>query len=547
MKKCLVLVLALALFQQITLTLWAADVALQKFATQYSFEAKEVPPAARVVHSGKPWLGKERGPVEGLMIFAEEKSGAVWLGGDQGAARFDPKAKPRWERWQYFAGRRWLPDDSVQNIIVEKTAPGRSVWVRTRTGVSHLEWRPMTLAEKARSFEARVEARHVRHGMVADCGLRTPGDLTASFTYDNDNDGLWTSIYLAAQCHRYAVTHEPEARARARRSLDLLMRLEEITGLPGFPARSFVSTNEPRPQGGEWHPTPDGQWLWKGDTSSDELVGHYFGYATYFDLVADEQEKIAIRAVVSRITDHLIRNQYQLIDVDGQPTRWGRWSESYQQTQEGRYEAALNSLELLSFLKTAYHITDDSRYDAAYLERVQKGYAQKMRWYRRWPEGGEINFSDDELAYLSYAPLLRYETNWRLRRVYLDGLRYTWKRVQPTFNPLWNYISAASDAGKLSSRLREESRRTLERIPNDQISWSVHNSQRRDVTLNKEKDRFGQPQLRRVLAPDELPAQKWNSNPYRPDGGGNGASEDDGAYFLLPYWMGRYYKWIDAE
>src|SRR5216110_3405674 len=101
MKKCLVLALALALFQQITLTLWAADVALQKFATQYSFEAKEVPPAARVVQSGKPWLGKERGPVEGFMIFAEEKSGTVWLGGDQGAARFDPKAKPRWERWQY--------------------------------------------------------------------------------------------------------------------------------------------------------------------------------------------------------------------------------------------------------------------------------------------------------------------------------------------------------------------------------------------------------------------------------------------------------------
>jgi len=26
------------------------------------------------------------------------------------------------------------------------------------------------------------------------------------------------------------------------------------------------------------------------------------------------------------------------------------------------------------------------------------------------------------------------------------------------------------------------------------------------------------------------------------DGGNGGRREDDGAYFLLPYWMGRYHK-----
>jgi len=37
---------------------------------------------------------------------------------------------------------------------------------------------------------------------------------------------------------------------------------------------------------------------------------------------------------------------------------------------------------------------------------------------------------------------------------------------------------------------------------------------------------------------------KWNGNPYRIDGGNGGRSEDDGAFFLLPYWMGRYHKLI---
>ena len=530
----------------LTLLLPATALAqLQKVATQFPLDSPDVPVAVKPIMNGRPWMGKERGPVEGLIVFAQEKSGAVWLGGDQGAARFDPKASHRWDRWQYFFGRRWLQDDAVENIFVRETTPGRTAWIRTHAGVSRVEWRPVTLEEKARVFEERIEARHVRHGMVSDSGLRVPGDTRTSSTHDNDNDGLWTAIYLGAQSYRYAVTRAPEARARARRSMELLVRLEEITGLPGFPARSFVSTNEPRPHGGEWHPTPDGQWLWKGDTSSDELVGHYYGYALYFDLVADEADKSRIRQVITRITDHLIRNKYDLIDLDGQPTRWGQWSERYFKTEEGRYEAPLRSLELLAFLKTAQHITGEPRFAAAYEERVRLGYAEQLRLYRRWPGGGEINFSDDELAYLSYDPLLRYEQDAKLRRVYLNGLRYTWKQVRRNVNPLWNYISAASGAGSMSARFREDSRRTLERIPMDMIEWTARNSHRIDVTFRKDKDRFGRQALTQVLPPDERPVEKWNSNPFRPDGGADGRTEEDGAYFLLPYWMGRYYKWIE--
>jgi hypothetical protein len=273
--------------------------------------------------AGRPWAGAEPGPVPGLREFAREKSGAIWLGSTNGAARFDPKAKHRWDRWQYFWGKRWLPDNDVRNIVVEEGDPTRNVWIRTQTAIALIEWRPMTLAQKAALFEERIAARHVRHGMVSDSALRVPGDITSSVTHDSDNDGLWTAIYLGAEAYRYAVTREPQARANARRSAQLLMRLEEITGIPGFPARSFVSTNEPKPHSGEWHPTPGGQWLWKGDTSSDEIVGHYFGYALYFDLVADDADKVAVSKVVARITDHLVRNDYDLIDLDGRPTRWG--------------------------------------------------------------------------------------------------------------------------------------------------------------------------------------------------------------------------------
>jgi len=514
----------------------------QKFASQFPLDAPEVPAAIRQPNSGKPWPDAERGPVPNLKEFARERSGVVWLGSEQGAARFDAKAKHRWSRWQYFHGWRWLLDNDVQNVFVEEVKKGSKIWIRTRTAVSLIEWRPMTLEEKAQHFDARIEARHVRHGMVADSSLRVPGDLSTNEKRSSDNDGLWTAIYLGAQSYRYAVTRDPDARRKAQRAMQLLVRLEEITGIPGFPARSFISTNEARPGDGEWHPTPDGQWLWKGDTSSDELVGHYYGYAIYFDLVADDSDKAMIRPVVTRITDHLIRNNYDLIDLDGQPTRWGQWSERYYQTEEGKYEAALRSLELLAFLKTAHHIAGDPKYDAAYRDRIQRGYAEHTRHYRRWPGGGEINFSDDELAYLSYDPLLRYEKDPKLRTIYLDSLRFTWSQIRSDMNPLWNYISVASGAGKLTRNIREESRRSLERVPMDMIEWTVQNSHRLDVKLQTGNDRFSRPQLTEALAPDERAIAKWNSNPYRPDGGSGGRGEDDGSYFLLPYWMGRYLK-----
>jgi hypothetical protein len=64
------------------------------------------------------------------------------------------------------------------------------------------------------------------------------------------------------------------------------------------------------------------------------------------------------------------------------------------------------------------------------------------------------------------------------------------------------------------------------------------------VAFRPDQDRFDKPQLAAVPAPDERPVAKWNANPYVPDGGNGGAAEDDGAFFLLPYWMGRHHGWL---
>lgn len=518
-------------------------VAGQKVVAHFPFDHQSVPPQVTSPARRLEVANKLPLPVPDMIPLAEERGGAVWYGSRDGAARMDPKANHPWDRVHYFWGRRWLVDNDVQNVWIDDTSTRLTVWIRTAKGATQLEWRPMTLEEKAHLFHERIEARHVRHGMVGLSYLTNGEDLTTNVLRDDDNDGLWTAMYLGSQCYRYAVTKDPHAKRCADRAAHALMRLESSTGIPGFYARSIKTKDDPPPTTDEWHPIADGSGYWKGDTSSDESVGHYYGYALYYDLVADEEQRESVRNTVARMTDYLIENDYDLIDVTGKPTRWGRWSEAYLQTAEGKSEAPLASLELLSFLKATLHMTGERRFEQAYQDRVQRGYAEFASQYRRHQLTKEVNYSDDELAFLSYSTLLRYEDDPALKSKYLAGFLQTWNQVAEEANPLWNYIAAEHLRNEFSLSRQEDSLRSLQRIPCDLRDWEVRNSHRRDITLQPFRWN-GKATLKHVLAPDERPISKWNANPRYADGGGMGNQEDDGAYFLLPYWMGRFHQWI---
>jgi hypothetical protein len=270
-------------------------------------------------------------------------------------------------------------------------------------------------------------------------------------------------------------------------------------------------------------------------------VGHYFVYPLYHDLVAEDAEKPALRAVIDRITTHILDNDYQLIDVDGKRTRWGFWGPDV--IWEDPDETGLRALHMLAHLRVALHLTGDAalrqRYQAAYDDLIK---THKYHWLTRNQKimvPGSINHSDDELAFLSYYPLLAYERDPALLEVYRQSLERSWQIERPERNPLWNVIYAAGTGAKEFDQA--QSIRTLREIPMDQIQWTVENSHRLDVPVDPMADRKNRRQALIVLPYDELPMHKWNGNPYNLDGGSGGRSEDDGAYFLLPYWMGRYH------
>jgi hypothetical protein len=496
-------------------------------------------------------------PFDELTVGERTKDGTLWVGSKNGLMMLAPEAK----RWRLFHSQRWLPDDDVQDLAV---AEDGSVWVKTPQGLGRLIPYETTLERKMGSILNALRKYHVREGLVGEIELKTQGKAEdGGFQPSSDNDGLWTSIYVGAEVFRYGATADPQAKENAWRSLKALMFLEEITGIPGFAARSFVPKSEdPKRYGGEWHPSADGKWWWKGDTSSDELDGHYFAYAAYYDIAATQAERELIASYVERMTDHILDHGYYYVGPPGKPTTWGVWApEKINHDMKWIDDRGLNSLEILSHLKVAEHIVRKPRYTEALKDLIEKhAYATntvEQKWI--WPPES-VNHSDDELAFMAYYPLMQYERDPELRHVYHVGLQRSFEIERPEHSPLFNYIYAASkqaddwtdpfkrpDKPGVRPGLYDHDQCVawFRDVPEDMIIWSVKNSTRRDIA-DRMANRFDKARSRNsVLPPSERRLMRWNGDPYELDGGADGRVRDDGAYVLLPYWMGRYHRFLE--
>ena len=471
--------------------------------------------------------GAEGLPVLDIKHISVAGDGTVWLGSEHGLVEWKGGA------WTYLESKRWLPDNHV--TVIAPAADG-SVWVGTRNGLSHIYDRKITFTEKAAILQHDLESRDRRHGYVTQMQFRAPGTMEGALQEISDNDGLWTALYVASQSFRFAATKTSEARAQAWRSTQALLRLESITGIPGFPARAICRTNEPQfamrslRSDSEWHESPsEPGWFWKGETSSDEIDGHYFGWYVFFELAADEAQKEQVRATCKRVTDHILDHGYYLVDKDGQPTTWGFWGPD-RLNDDPRYweERGLGSLEMLSHLKVAMHIVKDPRYERAYHDLIQNHHYALNTIPAKVPHG--VAF-DNELLFLAYYPLLQLERNGGLRAIYLASLKRTWDATRIEANPVWNFIYSASTGEPCDV---EPAVRSLREIPLDFVHWKMRNSQRPDLDAACRKPL---PWANRVI-------HNWDSNPFDLDGGSD-MSEGDQTVWLFPYWMGKYHRIID--
>jgi len=526
-------------------------------------------------------------PDDDITSIAAGENGVVWFATHHGAIRFDGTV------WEYRQGLRWLPDDDVRAIVVESNG---NAWISTAKGTALIERRPETLAAKAKFFEDEIDLRHRRtqYGYVADVRLKHPGDKSEWTQHDTDNDGLWTAMYGAGECFAYAATHDPAAKKRADAAFEALWFLRVVTeggehpAPAGFAARTVLPADSPDPNKSHtadfdrhrqqtedrlwkvlaprWPKSADGKWYWKSDTSSDELDGHFFFYGVYYDLAATtEEEKRRVREQVAAIADHLIDHGFRLIDYDGKPTRWGIFDPAdLNRSPDWLEERGLNSLSILSYLKVAEHVTGDAKYgDAARKLIEEHAYDQNVLIPKTNAGPGSGNQSDDEMAFMDFYHLIRYETDPKLREKYALAFSNYWTMERPELNPLFNFMYAATNTGEIfrdSFGLRElsprgdwmgESMDTLRRYPLDRVNWRLTNSHRKDIVPLPEYARDDNSRPRgyrnngKVLPIDERFVDKWNHDPWELEEGGDGTDLADGASFLLPYYMGLFHKFIE--
>jgi len=509
---------------------------------------------AKGEHVGRYQEASSRPPAREARKLAFAPDGRLWVATAHGAMRWDG------QQWSLRHSLRWLPHDEVRDVAF---GPEGDVWLATAGGVARLRQKQMTLADKAAHYQEIIEARHVRDpGLVENCVLKTPGDLSTWSPTDTDNDGQYTGMYLAMEAFRYAATGDERARANAMRAFGALEFLQQITGTEGFIARTVIPADwtsmadpnrtvspqeaaseqvkDPRDKPVEvrWRKSADGKWLWKGDSSSDEITGHLYAYGIYFDLVADDAEKERVRQHVRRVMDYIIAGGYELLDIDGQPTRWGNWSpRKLNDDPNWRLDRGVNSVELLSYLATAHHVTGDEKYRQAAAELFDRhDYGRNVR-DPQMDDPGSFTHIDCELLALAYPGLWQYDQDARHRAAYRTGIE-RWFAIcradrSPYYNFVYGQIGGADkdyDPAGAADYLRD--------VPLDMVQWTVDNSRRNDVRLVR-RPSAEKWQVDRLLPASERAILKWDSNPFTAMAGEGGRTESSTVSWLLPYWMGR--------
>lgn len=479
----------------------------------------------------------------------EQIDGKIWFGTTRGAFTTDKEGK-----FVYYASRRWLPSDNVVDLA---KGPGNSVLILTDKGLAQICFEQMSLEQKAMYYEKQVRTRHIRHGFNATLGYMQNGSLPTGSLEDSDNDGLWTSMYLGAEVFRYAVTKSEEALENIKECMEAMERLYTINGVKGFPSRSFERRGykyDDKP----WRRASDPEWDWKSTTSSDEAIGHIFAFGAMAELLGDHKD-LQTRAItlIDSLMQHTIDHDMYLVDWNGEPTLWGKWNPEYVNARPvGVGDRKINSSNIIAMLQTAYHFTKKEVYKEKAFELMTKhGYYENlmlpMRQVRQadpaaddWSKmlSESWNHSDDEMYFLGYWGLYRYAFNDTLKTKFKEAIIDHWQIERPEKEGAWNIFTALTGTNEFDLN---EAIWYLQEYPLDLIHWNVTNSHRKDIDLLEPN--FRRQTTKEVLPASELPVSRHNANRFDLDGGDGGSSEySAGDIWLLPYWLGRYLKVIDA-
>ncbi len=293
--------------------------------------------------------------------------------------------------------------------------------------------------------------------------------------------------------------------------------------------------------------------VYKGDTSSDEIIGHVFLYKLAYDILGPEDPELAalIANTMDKFAQHLVDNSYNMVDGSGQPTTWAKFSRTYFHNGQVLGGAPLNALVLLSVFKVAAHVTGFQKWEDEYKMAAldeQYQYAeimtQELERYHlsileyvndistvlgrilRHAVGTKLfdrayklilNHSDEEMAMLGFYTLFQLEDDEELLKYYREALDDWWFSMSYSENPLWYYVyqlaypeEEKTDA--YGNSLIETASWSLSRHPMDLRRFLATNENRDDV-YELDLDDVGIGGTNEIsFDPNSYTPAFWNSN-----------------------------------
>lgn len=421
----------------------------------------------------------------------------------------------------------------------------------TRTDASDTAGSP-PLWKKAEIFQQDMEERFLLDGQAL-CKLLLPLN-NRGLSYNMPDNAYMTGIYVGTLSMMYSITKDDRDKEKLIQSVKALNLLCRASGVDGLLARAVIPFDSPWKDDGIWRLTPDGKYKWRGDVSSDQVDGVMFGFSWAYESVHDETVRREIAKDVTAIVEHILRNDLRIIDVDGKPTTWGKYFPQYTMIEP------LNALLWLQALKIAHQVSSDTKYADLYKKyAIEMKYAERAIHVRRNLDPtrkGFVNHSDDVLFFLGIEPLLRLEKDPQLREHYIKSLKHAWEGsplfpgLKPEANPLYSFLSAKylGDTSEVENAIK-----TLLWFPFS-IKWNKD-------TLAKYEQQHGIRLIWNVQSPEPekgkpIPIDRrentwsaWVQDPYLSPGDPleDSPVEYNGHDYLLGYWLGRYYGFIDKD
>jgi hypothetical protein len=471
---------------------------------------------------------------------------------------------------------------------------GSPVWSRCEGGRTTAE----SLAAKAAGYDARALGLHAHPQMpwVMDVTI-APGVDPEVATYrdvvqwrSSENDGLWNGLVIAAEAYRFAVTHDPAARATLGALLDGEATRMRITGVPGLFTRQLIPPGVPgiacpteldryvpnaEKRGNRYvmigsdgcAQISDGVqfistthcglaefagWCFLDNISQDEYIGHVFGLGAVARVVDDAELRGKAVDMLRQVGEHLAQHAMTFIDWDGRPTQWGKLYPGAPGDTPG-YLAILG----MSMAATAAVGTGDADLAASYAALDWGSYFDQIE---QWTgdDGCQANWNNLSMLTASFHHLLWNERDPARRAPLLAA--FDVELAHPTvsargilaehnawYDIMWaaqKPLGSGTDGPAYAAV--EDAVCQLRQFPrSNHVVARDTTPLAPEVCLGRQSESLAGVAFE--IADRCAATYAWWGNPYQRSAcADEPTAVQQPAGFLLPYWMARYYGFIDA-